>query len=470
LPSANAALPWPLTPLFGRTAEIAGVSALLTRDDVRVVTLTGPPGIGKTRLAVQVARNLADAFENGVVYFALASLHDPALVLESIAHVMGIRPSGAMTVLETLTAHLHERACLLVLDNLEQIVDAASSLAELLALCPQVRLLLTSRVALNMRGEHRFIVPPLAVPASSAVSVQTLRTFPGTALFLEQALAIMPDFAPAPIDVAAIATICSRLDGLPLAIELTAARIGLLSPPALLRRLDHRLSLLDHGPRDLPPQQRTLREALDWSYDLLHAREQQIFRYLAIFAGEWSLDAAVHICDLPEDELLVALKTLIDSSLVQSVISDDDEGSRFMLLETIRAYGLERLCEQSEDLLVGRRHATYYAAYAEQHEPALQGPQAGTRQAEMTRSYDNLRAALAWAEMQNDVTLGIRLAAPLWRFWYLSGTLREGHHWFEAFLTSDAPASDLRVRALHGAGVIALELGMWDRAQALAQE
>jgi predicted ATPase/class 3 adenylate cyclase len=473
------------TALLGRQREVAAVRALLLREDARLVTLTGPGGIGKTRLGLQVAAELVDHFADGVFFVALAPIADPELVAPTVAQTLGLREAGGRSQAENLKVYLAKRHLLLVLDNFEQVVAAAPGVADLLAACPRVKALVTSREALHLRGEHEYPVPPLALPVAPT-SAQMLSKSPAAALFIERAQAIQPDFQITDATVPAVVEICARLDGLPLAIELAAARIKLLSPEALLARLSSRLKLLTAGPRDLPARQQTLRSAIGWSFDLLAPAEQELFRCLAVFAGGWTLEAAEAVCAAtgdPESDVLEGLGSLVDKSLAQRYEVGTLREPRFRMLQTIREYALEQLGASEagaagaagasggrpEAEALRRSHAVYYLEMAEQAEPFLTRLEQGIWLERLEREHDNLRAALGWARERGEVALGLRLAGALWRFWYTRGYLSEGRSWLEGMLAlSDSAGSDvarpLRTKVLYGAATLASTQDNFDRA------
>ena len=361
----SAKLPVQKTRFVGREKELAAVKELLLRQDVRLVTITGPGGIGKTRLAVQVASGLVERFPCDTYFVPLSSLCDPALIASTILQALGIREAGRQSALETLNRNLQDSSrgpALLLLDNFEHLVQAAPVVADLLATCPNLKIMVTSRAALHVYGEHEFPVPPLALPDSrSKRSVDVLSRCPAVALFVQRAVAAKPDFELNPENAPAVAEICARLDGLPLAIELAAARVKVLSPPLMLARLASRLQLLTGGARDLPRRQQTLRAAIDWSYELLTAAEQKLFRRLSVFAGGCNLEGVEAVCDTKSDldlDLLDGVASMLDKSLVQKVEQTTGE-SRFVMLETIREYALEKLEASGEQPLTKRAHSAY---------------------------------------------------------------------------------------------------------------
>jgi predicted ATPase/transcriptional regulator with XRE-family HTH domain len=467
-------LPAPLTRLIGRKQDLAAARNALMRGETRLLTLVGPPGIGKTRLSTEVARDMHDAFVDGAYFVALAPLGEPALVLATIAQMLGVKETAGQPLLDQLKVALQAKRLLIVLDNFEHLLDAAPPLVELLEACPGLKALVTSRAALHVRGERLYTVPPLLLPDLTQLSATVLLARnPAVALFVERAQALLPEFRLTEQNAAAVAAICVRLDGLPLAIELAATRIKLLPPEALLVRLEQRLAVLTDGARDLPPRHRTLRAAITWSYELLDAGEQKLFRRLGVFVGGCTLAAAEAVCnasgDLPPD-VLDGLASLVDNSMLQREQGEDGE-PRFVMLETIREYALERLEASGETQSLRQRHAAYYLKQAEL---ALQGVEQRRWLTHLECEHDNLRATLAWSQSSDgDVQLGLRLGGGLWLFWLLRGYVSEGRAWLADLLALAQPRNivpSIQAKALHGAGVLATYQGDYIQTVALCHE
>ena len=405
---------------IGREAELATVAGRLRQPAVRLLTLTGPGGVGKTRLALQLAADLLDDYADGVFFVPLAPLVDPELVVPTIAQTLDLPAAGARPPLALLTEGLRHKACLLVLDNFEHVAAAAAALPPLLAAAPRLKVLVTSRAPLQLYGEQEFAVPPLALPTPHPrPALHQLTQYAAVRLFIARALEVHPDFAVTNANAPAVAEICARLDGLPLAIELAAARVRLFPPEALLARLESRLALLTGGGRDRPARQQTLRGAIAWSYDLLSAGEQQLFRRLAVFQGGATLDAIEAVCGGPA-EVLAGVDALLRHSLVQQQTGGAD-APRIAMLATIHEYARERLTESGEEPAVRHRHLHFFQDLAEQAAPGLQGPEQAAWVTRLATDWANLDAALAWARAGAGIEAGLRLAGALWFF----GTLRE---------------------------------------------
>jgi predicted ATPase len=470
-------LPVSRTGFVGRGKELCAAKELLVRQDVRLVTVTGPGGIGKTRLAVEVASGLAEHFPDGIHFVALSAVSDPGLVASAIVQTMGIREVGGQSPLAILKKSLQESSgasMLLLLDNFEHLVEAAPTVAELLAAGPQLKILVTSRAALHVYGEREFPVPPLALPNSKSLrSVEVLSESPAVALFVQRAVAARPDFALNQENVSVVAEICARLDGLPLAIELAAARVKVLSPSSMLTRLASRLQLLTGGARDLPQRQRTLRAAMDWSYDLLNPADQKLFRRLSVFVGGCDLEAVEAVCDTKGDldlDLLDGMASMVDKSLVQQVEGAHGE-TRFVMLETIREYAREKLRASGEEELTSRAHAAYCLVLAE--EATKEGGAEGTAWLERCAlEHDNMRASLEWLTETGNAEWGLRLGTALFRFWEIREYLAEGRDRLGRLLKlagAEAPTK-ARARAVFAAGILASEQGDYPSADALIGE
>ena len=469
-------LPVQATPLIGREREVTSARERLLTPGVRQLTLTGPGGTGKTRLGLQVAAEAVDRFEDGVFFVALAPIGDPALVAPTIAETLGVRDAGGRPLRESLEDYLQDKQLLLVLDNFEQVLGAAPLVAELLARAPELKILVTSRAVLHLRGEHEFPVPPLALPdPGSLPSVGAMSQYAAVALFIERAAAVNPDFAVTNENAPAVAEICHRLDGLPLAIELAAARIRLLPPAAMLARLGRRLPFLTGGARDLPARQQTLRGTIEWSYDLLDEGERRLFRWLAPFVGGCTLEAVETVCNALGDlqvDVLDGVASLVDKSLVRQ---DQGTGGEhcFAMLETIREYALEQLEASGEVGALRRQHAEYYLALAEEAELRFwEGGEYGLWLTRLEQEHDNLRAALAWSQTEaGDAEIGLRLAGALWWFWFVHSHYSEGRRWLETTLAVSGEASiSLRAKLLTGAGQLVRVQGDYGRGAALLEE
>jgi len=476
-------LPVQLTSLIGREQEVTEVSALLQRPDVRLVTLTGMGGIGKTRLGLQVATELFVTFADGIFFVSLASVSDPPSVIGTIAHLLGLEhqhigqrfPTEHM---EYLKAFLQDKHLLLLLDNFEQVVAAAPDLTELLKACPHLKILVTSRAVLHIQGEYEFAVPPLALPKRTQLSPnEDLSQYAAVALFLERALAIKPDLPDTTANMQAIAAICVHLDGLPLAIELAAARIKLFPPRALLQRMTHRLDVLTGGVQGIPARQQALRNTIAWSYNLLDATEQRLFRRLSVFVGSYTLEAVEFLDGAVADgagQVLDGVASLIDKSLLLQIEQEGDE-PRLVMLETIREFGLEALTASGEEEMTRQAHLAYYVALAEKAEPELLGPQQAAWLQRLEREHDNLNAALQWSvargKTTHDMTMALRLGVALRRFWTVRGPYSEGRNFLErALAASEGVTAPVRAKAFYTAANLAFIQSDYERAEEFCQE
>jgi predicted ATPase/predicted Ser/Thr protein kinase len=463
LPLTN--LPQKLTPMVGRDTERDDVLSLLRRDDVRLVTLTGPGGTGKTRLSLAVGAALVREVDDGVWWVSLAAFRDARLVVTEIASIFGVHEGGA-SQLESLKHFLREKQLLLVLDNLEQVLDAAPFIAELLGAAPRVKALVTSRSPLRIGGEREYAVPPLTTPPLDLpLTPEALGAYASVALFVERASAVKSDFRLTAENANAIAELCVRLDGLPLAIELAAARVKVLPPQAMLSRTDNRLQLLSGGARDLPKRQQTMRAALSWGYHLLESSEQELFAALSVFRGGFTLEQAERLrasertmpdARRPTPDVLDGVSSLIDKAFLRRDPASSDDAPRFAMLETIREYGLECLTDQNRDVAFRRAHAQLMAAMAEENELDAE---------RLAVDADNFRSAIEWAAQARDAELALRLGAALWWSWYLGGHYAVGRLALDTILA--VPGGDdvpVRAKAMTGAGAMAFLQCDYDRA------
>jgi predicted ATPase/transcriptional regulator with XRE-family HTH domain len=470
--------PLPRDPLIGREAEVAGLCALLLRPGVGLVTLVGPGGVGKTRLVLQVAEGLRDYFRDGVVWVPLAATSDPAGVVPAIARALGLRETGKQAALAQLTAALADRQILLLLDNFEQVAEAAPEVGRLLEATPGLKVLVTSRLVLRLRGEHAFEVPPLALPealtggAPAAHDAQAeasqIAAAAAVRLFVARAQAADAGFGLGAINAPVVAALCQRLDGLPLAIELVAARTRTLTPQDMLARLQNQLQWPTRGARDLPTRQQTLRATMDWSFGLLAEGERILFRRLAVFVGGFTPQAAQQVANADEalgPDVLEVLEGLLDHHLLQA--QEASAGPRrFGCLRLVREYALERLEASGEAPDCRRRHAEYFAVLAESAEPELIGPGQAAGLDRLAAEHDNLRAALEWSLAEEEVELGLRVAGAVWRFWDVRGYWQEGRRWLEALLARSSGRTATCAKALNAAGILAV--GQGDYAAACA--
>jgi predicted ATPase/DNA-binding SARP family transcriptional activator len=456
LASARANLPRQPTPLIGRGREIEEVKELLRRPEVWLVTLTGTGGTGKTRLAIQSAAGLVDDFADGVVFVGLAPLQDPHLVLPTAAQTLGVSATSGETLAEDLARALRNRELLLVFDNFEHLLAAAPSVADVAASAAGVKLLVTSRAPLRLSAEHVYPVSPLATP-TGAEDVDLLLHCESVALFETRAQAVRPDFAVTSANAGAVADVCRALDGLPLAIELAASRVGALPPAALRERLGQPLQVLVGGAQDAPERQRTLRATIDWSYELLEPAEQRLFVRLAAFAGGCTIEAAQSVCG-DDLEVVDGLASLTDKGLTR--LEGSDEEPRFSMLETIREYAAERLELSKEASTLHWRHAEHFLGLAEKAEPHLIGAGSHAEWLDrLERDHDNFRAAVDWFDASGDSDAALRMTAALWRFWDLKGHLIEGRRRLERGLRADQRPTAARAKTLSGAADMALTCG-----------
>lgn len=465
--SATSALPAQPHPLIGRTAELDAVSALLTHAGARLVTLTGPAGAGKTRLALAVAARLERGYRDGVVFVDLSALRDPQLVVPALARALHLPERGGRSLQQVVQDHLRERNLLLVIDNWEQVLEAAPSLSALLEDCDKIGVLATSREPLRLRWEHRFPLAPLRVPdPRQRISPQSLAAVPACALFVARAQAVRPDFRLTADNAATVAEICTRLDGLPLAIELAAARLTLLTPSAVLKHLEHRLDL-SSGDRDRPARQRTLRDAIAWSYDLLEPPEQIVVQRLAVFSGRFTLSAARAVCHLEGIEQV--LERLVEANLLQIDTVEDELSLR--MLETIRAFAAEQLETSGDVASVRARHAEFYVALAEEAERESGSAEQARWLARLEAEHDNLRAALHTATTREQAELALRLSGALAWFWLARGYWTDGRGWLAAALNCAGIADPkVRTKALRAAAELARRQGAFGEAESCLQQ
>jgi non-specific serine/threonine protein kinase len=477
-PPAPVELPLPPATIVGRQREVTATTQLLLQPEVRLLTLTGPGGVGKTRLALEAAARVAERFPDGVTFVDLAPVSEPEMVLPAIARTLGARDPAGAPAIEQLMAALREAQSLIVLDNLEHLVAAAPELARLLERCPGLTILATSRQPLRLRAEREYPVQPLSLPdLQNLPALDELARIPAIDLFLQRAEAVRPSFALTTENAGAVAELAVRLDGLPLAIELAAARVRVLAPRELLERLDRRLPLLTGGAQDLPTRHQTLRAAIAWSHDLLSPEERRLFRRLAVFSGGFSLQAAEFMAgdndtaSHSSSDALEIVSSLVDKNLFRAIDRPDSDAgqdlTRFTMLETIREYGLERLQESGEAPDARDRHAAWCLGFVDEATAQLMGAEQTRWFARLTAEHDNIRAALAWAVEIGDAETALRISGELTRFWVTEAHLAEGRQWTEEALALDGGEPSLqRAKALLGAGVLAFFRGDYTASEA----
>jgi predicted ATPase len=467
-------LPYQQMPLIGREKELETVRKIILRDEVNLLTITGPGGIGKTRLALQVAADLLNNFQHGVFFVSLASLNNPDLVATTIVQTLGLKTVENQPGIDVLKGYLQDKQVLLVLDNFEQVITASPLLVELLGFASGLKILITSQAVLHVYGEYEFNVPPLAVPdLNNLPPLEILAQSPAVALFLNRAQAVKVDFTLTAENASVIGEICFQLDGIPLAIELAAARIKLFAPQALLRELSHRLSLLAQKNSDRSPRHQTLRNAVAWSYQLLGPEERALFAQLGVFVRGCTLNAVDAVCmwgsksDVP---LLEQLASLVDKSMLQHELRPNGE-PRFMLLETLREYALERLEADGQTEIARRRHLEYYLGLVESIEPGPKEPNLPAWMKALEEEHDNLRAALHWALEYDEIESALRIAGAIWRFWQIHGHVEEGSKWMKTILDrAKGQMSIARAKALWGAGWLGMVVGTLSQSREYFEE
>lgn len=468
---APARWPAPASPIIGRFSELEAVSDLLLRDEVRLVTLTGAGGIGKSRLALEIVERFGDKFKDGVSFVALSPITDWRLVESTIAQSLGLPEPKGRPIMEQLREHLHSKQTLLYVDNFEQVLPAAPVIAQLLAAAPGLKVMVTSRAVLNLRGEYEFQVPPLRLPDGGRMPPSQLDSYGAVRLFVERAQAANVSFRLDDKNAADVVEICTRLDGVPLAIELAAARVRVLPPRSLLERLRKSLDALGTGTRDLPERQQTLRRTIDWSYELLGEDEKRFFQRLAVFVRGATLDAIEAVCNLEGDlDAFDLVCSLVEKSLlVQQTMPSGS--ARFQQLGTVSQYARELLDESGDEPELRKRHGEHYARLVTEAEDELRGPNQVVWLDSLDAEFDNLRAALAWAEEQDDPEILLRITASAWSFWQIRGYLLESRRWVgKALGKSQGLETRDRAEVLRAAGRLVHSRGELDRARVLYEE
>jgi len=469
----NTNLPYQHVPLIGREEELRTLRRRLLQEGTDLLTITGPGGIGKTRLALQVAANLLDDFEDGVFFVSLASITNPDLVTATVTQALGLKAGENQPGVELLKRSLREKQILLVLDNFEQVIAAAPLLSELLSAARGLKILVTSRAVLHLYGEQEFNVPPLAVPdLNDLPTLETLARLPAVALFVSRAQAVTGDFQLTSDNARVVAEICVRLEGIPLALELAAARIKLFAPHALLAELSHRLTLSVQKSADVSPRHQTLRNAVAWSYQLLEPDEQALFARLGVFVGGFTLEATDAVCaeESTEVPMLEQLASLVDKSMLQHGRRENGQ-PRFSMLETLREYALEQLEALGQTRIARRQHWTYYLHLVETIEPRPKEPDLPAWMKQLEEEHDNIRAALQWTLEQNEVDAALRIAGAVWKLWQIHGHVEEGVEWMKTILArSQGYLSEARAKALWGAGWLGMVKGNLDQSREYFEE